>query len=171
VLHSFARPLGVTANLALSTQFLVTHPIHLDHHQYDQGGGSGIIVSGGLVIALLLAAAARDISHLVWQELLAANNVRPVGPGDTVSAISCVLDRADLPGSADLEVLLVKTIGVKNLTPARELMDVALPAALFEPEVGGGGRYDQLCRDHGTTALSGRIVGDALRRVVRIRPR
>lgn len=127
-------------------------------------------MSGGLVISLILGAASRDISHLVWQELLSANNVRPVCPGDTVSAISYVLDRADLAGSDDLEVLLVKTIGVKNLTPSRELVDVALPRALFEPEVGGGGRYDQLCRDHGVPMLEGRVVGDALRRVVRIRP-
>ena len=171
LLHSFARPLGITANLALSTQFLVTHPSHLDHHQYDQGGGAGIVVSGGLVISLLLAAASRDLGHLVWQELLSANNVRPVGPGDTVSAVSCVLGRADLAGSDDCEVLLVKTIGVVNLTPARELVDVDLPRALFEPDVGGGGRYDQLCERHGLAALAGRIVGDALRRVVRIKPR
>jgi acyl dehydratase len=170
LLHSFARPLGITANLALSTQFLVTHPIHLDHNRYDQGGGQGVVVSGGLVIALIVAAAARDLTHVVWEELLSANNIRPVSPGDTVGALSVILDRADLPGYPDLEVVVVKTIGVLNLTPSAELASTSFPDALLAPHVGGGRRYETLCRVHGPAELEGRVVGDVLRRVVRVRP-
>ena len=170
LLHSFARPMGITANLALSTQFLVTHPIHLDHHRYDQGEGTGVVVSGGLVISLVCAAAARDLSQGVWEELLLANNVRTVSPNETVSALSFILDRADLPGAPDAEVLLVKTIGVKQLTPSAELSELVIPDAFLQPEVGGGSRYDELCRQYGVAALEGRVVAEVLRRVVRIRP-
>lgn len=171
LLHSFARPMGVSANLALSTQFLVTHPIHLDHHRFDQGDGVGVVVSGGLVIAMACAAAARDIGHVVWEELLLANNVRTVSPGETVGAFSVILDRAELPGHPDLEVLVVKTVGTKDVTPAAELDGVVLPEALLAAEVGGGGRYDALCRAAGLDILEGRIVAEVLRRLVRVRPR
>ncbi|MBR03650.1 MAG: hypothetical protein CL394_10115 [Acidiferrobacteraceae bacterium] len=171
LLHSFARPLGVSANLALSTQFLVTHPIHLDHHQYDQGEGMGVVVSGGLVIALVCSAAARDISHVIWEELLLANNVRTVSPGESVSGISVILDRVDHPKQPDLEVLVVKTIGVKNVTPSVELTEVILPEALLMPEVGGGSRYDEICRAHGVVALEGQVTAEVLRRVVRVKSR
>jgi citrate lyase beta subunit/acyl dehydratase len=170
LLHAFARPLGTTANLGLSTQFLVTHPIHLDHHRFDQGDGTGVVVSGGLVIALVCSAAARDLSHVVWEELLVANNVRPVSPGETVGALSVIVDRGDVPLAPELEVLVVKTIGVKGLNPAAELRETALPEALLAPVVGGGGRHDELCRAHGLRALEGKVVAEVLRRIVRIRP-
>ncbi len=169
LLHSFARPLGVSANLALSTQFLVTHPIHLDHQRHDRGG-TGIVVSGGLVIALICGAASRDISHVVWEELIAANNVRPVAPSETVGALSVVLDRSDVADAPELECLVIKTIGIKGLTPAFELQGTPIPEPLLVPEVGGGSRYDELCRTLGVEALEGRIVGEVLRRVVRMKP-
>jgi citrate lyase subunit beta/citryl-CoA lyase len=170
LLHSFARPMGASSNLALSTQFLVTHPIHLDHHRYDQGDGLGVVVSGGLVISLVCAAASRDISHVVAEELLLANNVRTVSPGETVGAISFILERTDLPDLPDAELLVVKTIGVKNLTPSSELGDLHLPDAFLVPEVGGGSRYDELCRTFGIAALEGRVVAEVVRRIIRIRP-
>jgi len=170
LLHSFARPLGVSANLALSTQFLVTHPIHLDHHRFDQGGGTGVVVSGGLVISMICGAAARDVSHVIWEELIAANNVRPVSPGETVGALSVIVDRAEVPSHPALEALVVKTIGVKGVTPAAELADTFFPEPLLAPEVGGGGRYDDVCRSHGPGALEGRVVGEVLRRMVRVKP-
>jgi citrate lyase beta subunit/acyl dehydratase len=170
LLHSFARPLGITANLSLSTRFLVTHPIHLDHRRFDQGDGLGIVVSGGLVISLILAAAARDFSHIIWEELIAANNIKPVSPNETVGAFSVVINREDVPGYSQLEWLTIKTIGVKNRTPAIDLIDQLFPEDFLKPLVGGGSRYDALCTKHNLPILEGQIVGEVLRRVVRMKP-
>jgi citrate lyase subunit beta/citryl-CoA lyase len=167
LLHSFARPLGVTANLALSTRFLVTHPIHLDHRLYDQGEGLGVVVSGGLVISLILGAASRDFSHVIWEELLAANNVRTVSPNETVGAFSVIIDQQPYPGNPSLEVLVVKTIGVKNISPTVDMPEMIIPEALLKPIVGGGSKYDDLCKAFHLPALDGKIVGEVLRRVVR----
>jgi citrate lyase subunit beta/citryl-CoA lyase len=167
LLHSFARPLGVTANLALSTRFLVTHPIHLDHRIHDQGDGLGVVVSGGLVIALILGAASRDISHVVWEELIAANNVRTVSPNETVGAFSVIIDQQPYPGNPAMEVLVVKTIGVKNISPTLDMNEMIIPEALLKPVVGGGSNYDDLCKAFHLPALEGKIVGEVLRRVVR----
>ena len=96
--------------------------------------------------------------------------VRTVSPGESVSALSFVVERTDLPELPEAELLVVKTIGVKNVTPSVELTDLHLPDAFLVPEVGGGSRYDDLCRAHGLAALQGRIVAEVLRRVIRIRP-
>ncbi|WPB82120.1 aldolase/citrate lyase family protein [Archangium violaceum] len=169
LLHSFARPLGISANLALSTQFLVTHPIHLDHHRFDLGHGKGVVVSGGLVVAMTLAAAARDLYEVVWEELLAADNLRPVAPTQTVGALSYVLSRAPVEGMDALEELVVRTLGVLELTPSAELADVPLPRALFTLEGERPSAYDEFCRHHGLHALEGRVVCVATRRILRIR--
>jgi citrate lyase subunit beta/citryl-CoA lyase len=167
LLHSFARPLGVSANLALSTRFLVTHPIHLDHRVYDQGEGLGVVVSGGLVISLILGAASRDFSHVVWEELIAANNVRTVSPNETVGAFSVIIDQQPYPGNESLEVLVVKTIGVKNISPTMDMSELIIPDALLKPMVGGGSKYDDLCKAFHIPALEGKVVGEVLRRIVR----
>lgn len=170
LLHSFARPLGITANLSLSTRFLVTHPIHLDHRKFDQGDGLGIVVSGGLVISLILGAASRDFSHIIWEELIEANNIKTVSPNETISAFSIIIDRKDVESNNTLESLVIKTIGVKNISPATDLVNQPLPDEILEPIVGGGGKYEALCKKLGLHTLEGNIVGEVLRRVVRIKP-
>lgn len=167
ILHSFARPMGTTANLQLSTLFLVTHPIHLNHHTYDYGDSEGIVVSGGLVISLMLGAVARDISGVIWEELIYANNIHPVSPQDTISAISYVLDRQDIDGHPNLECLLIKSIGIKNLTPSEDLINVPLPLELFEATSHGVHPYNKICSDFRISSLEDKIVSDAIRRIVR----
>lgn len=171
ILHSFARPIGFTANLALSTRFLVTHPIHLDHRRYDQGEGLGVVVSGGLVISIILGSASRDFSHVLWEELLAANNVRTVSPNETVGAFSVIIDQRPYEDDPGLEVLVVKTIGVKNISPASDMDDLVIPEAMLKPLVGGGSKYDDLCKAFHVPALEGKIVGEVTRRIVREVPR
>ncbi|MEM8861607.1 MAG: aldolase/citrate lyase family protein, partial [Chloroflexota bacterium] len=167
ILHSFARPMGVTANLQLSTLLLVTHPIHLDHHTYDQGNAEGIVISGGLVVSQMLGAVARDISDVVWEELIYANNISPVSPTDTVSAISFVLDRQDVLDHPNLECLLIKSIGIKNLTPSIDLLNEPIPREIFDLTAQGVLPYNKICSDYGLHALEGHIIADSVRRIIR----
>jgi citrate lyase beta subunit/acyl dehydratase len=169
LLHGFARPMGTTANLALSTLFLVTHPIHLDHQRFDHGDGSGVVVSGGLVVALAASAAARDLHEVLWEELVAANNVGPLAPGETLGAMSYVVARV-AHAERGYEELVVKTLGVRNMTPSVDLAGVELPRALF---TAGGRRavnYDALCRKLGVPELEGRVVCELERHLIRALP-
>jgi hypothetical protein len=138
---------------------------------YDQGEGLGVVVSGGLVISLILGAASRDFSHVVWEELIAANNVRTVSPNETVGAFSVIIDQQPYPGNESLEVLIVKTIGVKNISPTMDMSELVIPDALLKPLVGGGSKYDDLCKAFHIPALEGKVVGEVLRRIVREIPR
>ena len=169
LLHTLARPMGISTNLALSTQFLVTHPIHLDHHTHDLGTGHGIVVSGGLVIGQMLGAVGRDLTHIIWEQLVSANNIRPLAPTDTLGAVSYVISSREVSGRPDLEVLTVKSLGLKNVSPSRELEGGELPLALFGRQRLGAADYDALCRKHGAMHLEGRITCDAVRHIVRLR--
>jgi citrate lyase beta subunit/acyl dehydratase len=169
VLHGFARPMGTSANLALSTLFLVTHPIHLDHQRFDHGDGTGIVVSGGLVVALAAAAAARDFHEVLWEELIAANNVSPVAPGETVGALSYVAARA-VHEAEGYEELVVKTLGVRNMTPSVDLAGVSLPRDLFRASTHRATNYEALCKKLGVHALEGRVVCEIERRLLRALP-
>lgn len=169
VLHGFARPMGTSANLALSTLFLVTHPIHLDHQRFDHGDGTGIVVSGGLVVAMAAAAAARDFHEVVWEELIAANNVSPVAPGETVGALSYVSARA-VHEDEGYEELVVKTLGVRNMTPSVDLAGVELPRELFLGSAHRAVNYESLCKKLGVHALEGRVVCELERRILRALP-
>ncbi|AUX42444.1 uncharacterized protein SOCE26_038770 [Sorangium cellulosum] len=171
VLHSFARPLGVSANLALSTLFLVTHPIHFDHARFDLGEGQGIVVSGGLVVALTVAASARDLHEVLWEELLSADNIRPVAPTDTVGALTYVVGRRELEAPVGFEELTLRTLGVRGVTPSEHLAGVAVPRALLAETISRPSDYDRICREAGATCLEGKIVTQVTRRVIRALPR
>lgn len=124
---------------------------------------------GGLVISLLLGAVGRDVTHVIWERLVSANNIRPLSPTDTLGAISHVTAARSVAGRPDLEVLTLKSLGLKNISPARELAGTALPRALFGRKRLGAAGYDALCREHGAPHLDGRIVCDVVRHIVRTR--
>jgi hypothetical protein len=93
-----------------------------------------------------------------------------VSPGETVGAFSVIVECKPHPANAGLEVLVVKTMGVKNLSPASDMADLIIPEALLNTVVGGGSKYDELCKAHHVPMLEGRIVGEVVRRMIRVKP-
>jgi hypothetical protein len=93
--------------------------------------------------------------------------VRTVSPNETVGAFSVIIDQQPYPGNESLEVLIVKTIGVKNISPTMDMSELVIPDALLKPLVGGGSKYDDLCKAFHIPALEGKVVGEVLRRIVR----
>ena len=129
---------------------------------------NGIVVSGGLVMAAVLGSAARDISDVVLEKLLFGNNLRPVSPADTLSAISYIVCRKDVPGYDHMEHLLVKTIGIKNLNPSTGLCDVPLSRDLFQSVVPGTSTYyKEIGLKHNSLLHHSHIVCEILRWVYR----
>lgn len=170
ILHTFTRPMGVDSNLALSTIFKVTHPIHIDHHIYDPEDTRGIVISGGLVQALTVAAASRDLHEVVWEELMQGDNIAPLGPRDTLGAVSYVMDRKVNESSVLHEELIVRTFGLKNISPAIECTHLEFPPELFEGPHRRPSDYNNILHKAGAYWLEERLVTVITRKIVRLLP-
>lgn len=170
ILHTFTRPMGVDSNLALSTIFKVTHPIHIDHHMYDPEDTRGIIVSGGLAQALTVAAASRDLHEVVWEELIQGDNIAPLGPKDTLGAISYIVDRKISEASILHEELIVRTFGLKNISPAIECIHSEFPPELFSGPHRKPSEYNTILHRAGAYWLEERLVTVITRKIVRLLP-
>ncbi len=168
ILHSFARPMGVDSNLALSTCFKVTLPIHLDHHRYEDDDSRGIIVSGGLVEALALSASSRDFHEVIWEELIQADALTPVSPRDTIGAISYILDKKTFDTPVKYEELTVRTYGLKNISPAIECDHLDFPSELFEPNHKKPSEYDKILEEAGAYWLEGKLCTVVTRKIIRL---
>jgi 2-methylfumaryl-CoA hydratase len=128
-------------HMAWTYQVMNTHPLHYDrlYSQSLSGAMSGEpIVYGGLVFAWLLGLASRDVSENAAGELgmHAGFHTQPVVSGDTVYALTRVLEVGPAPqlGDSALGVVRTQLVGVKNLRP-QEALD-RHGAELFMPEDG-----------------------------------
>lgn len=102
-----------------------THPLHFD--RIFSAGLSGKmsgdpIVYGGLVFAWLEGLASRDVSeNSIWElGFTEGYHTQPSVSGDTVAALSRVLEAEDAPGDLGAKFGLVsfQLIGVKNISAA-----------------------------------------------------
>lgn len=115
-----------------------THPLHFDrlYSNRRQGRMSGEpIVYGGLVFAWLAGLASRDTTENALLDLgyTEGYHTQPSFSGDTVYALSRVLDAREMPGIEGAGLVQFQLIGVKDMT-AREAID-AFGADLFQKEI------------------------------------
>ncbi|MEW6440677.1 MAG: MaoC family dehydratase [bacterium] len=102
-----------------------THPLHTDR-VYSTGLSGAMsgepIVYGGLVFAWLEGLASRDVSENALWDLgfTEGYHTQPVQAGDTVAALTRVLDIAPAPAALpSAGILTVQLVGVKNMTAAK----------------------------------------------------
>jgi len=98
-----------------------THPLHFDrvYSSARSGAMSGEpIVYGGLVFAWLAGLASRDTSENALWDLgyTEGYHTQPTFAGDTLYALSRVLDCAPGPEGFDAVIVTLQLVGVKNLT-------------------------------------------------------
>ena len=131
VLHSMNRSLTFSMSQQLSSLARLTHERHFDTKKYDRY--SEILIPGGLVLGLTMSTSARDLHEILHEEIVSVNYVNSLSPEQMVSAVSYIerVDHNGVPG--DLEVLTVRTLGIKNLNVKRDLEGVGLPIELFHP--------------------------------------
>lgn len=163
ILHPMVRPLGWSENLALSTIYRNTHPIHWDAQRY---GRDGIVVCGGFVQSLIFAAADRELKQVLDDTLLHSSHVNTVAPEDRLGAISRILEVEVL--SDRLERITVKTLGLKNVDVARELTDTDIPEALLTLDPRKPSEIEAICAES-CPVLSNRIAMQATRSLLRPR--
>jgi hypothetical protein len=146
VLHSLKRSLTFTQSQQLASLAKLTHEKHFDSRKYNV---TELLVPGGLVLGLTMSASARDFHEVLHEEILSVNYVNELHPSDMVGAISYILKVEDVVG--DLQVVTVRTFGIKNVDILTDLDQVDMPLELFElgsgvapqgsnggAEVGGG---------------------------------
>ena len=98
-----------------------TAKVHFDAHAAKSTRFGKRLIYGGHVISLARALAFNGLENALG--ILAFNagaHSNPTFAGDTLYAYSEVLDRADLPGHAQLGALRLRLVAVKNADPARE---------------------------------------------------
>lgn len=127
ILHSMNRALTQTQSQQLASLARLTHERHFDTRRYEP---SELLIPGGLVLGLVASAASRDLHELLHQEMLHCNFVNPLHPGNIVGAMSYVHSVQDAVG--DLEIVTVRTIGVKNMDVKRELLGENIPLELLQ---------------------------------------
>jgi hypothetical protein len=171
VLHSLKRSLTFTQSQQLASLARLTHEKHFDSRKYD---ATELLVPGGLVLGLTMSASARDFHELLHEEILNVNYVNALHPGNMVCAISYIQNVEVVVG--DLQMVTVRTFGIKNIDVVKDLDRVDFPVELFEMGSGvqGGGikakTIQQICKSK-CPQLYNQIIVQVDRRILRQAPR
>ncbi|MGE4620418.1 MAG: hypothetical protein AAEJ04_11485 [Planctomycetota bacterium] len=161
ILHPAVRPIGWTENLALSTLYRNTHPIHWDAQHY---GREGIVVCGGFVQSLVFAVRDRELRQVIDEVLEQSSHVNTIAPEDCIGAISRVLSVEQI--SDRLEAVRVKTLGLKNVDVERELVGVEIPEMLLDDQQRKPSEIEAISAEQ-CPILSQRIALQAVRTIIR----
>lgn len=163
IYHTMNRSITLSQSQQLASLARLTHPRHFDTRRYDPL--TEIYVPGGLVLGLTMSASSRDLHEILHEEIINVSFINNLHPGNVVSAITYVQKLDDtLPG--DLESLVVRTFGIKNLDVVKELDNVPLPLELFEGEPRKPKEIEKICKQR-CPKLSNKIVVVTDRQILR----
>ena len=126
LIHDASRHIGESENLLFTTLFRNTHPVHFNYLRHEK---NEIIVCGGFVMAVTLANALKDLKQVVDQQIISCSHINKIAPMDTISSATYIHDRK-MEGD-HLEVLTLKTIGIRNVDAANDLYTSDWPLDLF----------------------------------------
>ena len=141
LIHDASRHLGESENLLFTTLFRNTHPVHFNYLRYQK---KDIIVCGGFVLAITLANALKDLKQVVDQRIISCSHINKIAPMDTISSVSYIHSRKL---EDNLEVLTIKTLGIRNVDIANELNDCDWPLDLFAQEDLRPAKMEKLLRE------------------------
>jgi hypothetical protein len=170
ILHSLQRSLTFTQSQQLASLARLTHEKHFDCRKYDTA--TEILVPGGLVLGITMSASARDFHELLHEEIINVNYVNSLHPGNIVGAISYIQSVDDAVGG--LQVVTVRTLGIKNLDVKKDLEGVAVPLELLEIAKPGAQRFkpkdfERICKTK-CPQLCNKIVVQVDRKILRQAP-
>uniref|UniRef100_A0A7S2UZD2 MaoC-like domain-containing protein n=1 Tax=Fibrocapsa japonica TaxID=94617 RepID=A0A7S2UZD2_9STRA len=165
ILHTMCRPLTQTQTMQLASLMRLTHERHFNRNIFKQ---DEILVPGGCIMGLMMSATSRDLHEILHEEVQSAALMNPLRPGDMMGAISYIKS-VDENLSGDLEVLHIKTLGIKNMDPHRALIGKKLPVSLFQDTLLPK-EIEKICSDH-CPELSHKIVVQAEREIMRQAPK
>jgi hypothetical protein len=162
ILHTMNRSLSQSQSQQLASLARLTHERHFDTRKYET---KELLIPGGLVLGLVMSAASRDLHEILHEEILHASYANSLHPHDLVGAISYV-QSVDETAPGDLEVIQVRTIGLKNVDVKRDLKGVELPLELFTGNAMLPKELERICKTK-CPILTNKIVVVMDRRIIR----
>jgi len=90
---------------------------------------SNVVVPPGLVLGLTLSLSAQDFHEVLHEEILNVHYVKELHPSNMVNAISYIQKVEDIVG--DLQLVTVRTYGIKHVNVLEALDKVDLPLEFF----------------------------------------
>lgn len=163
ICHAMCRSITLSQSQQLASLARITHGRHFDTRKYDPM--TEILVPAGLVLGTTMSASSRDLHEILHEEIINVSFVNSLHPGNVVGAMSYIRSVDDtVPG--DLECLVVRTIGIKNVDVPQELAGVSLPLELFTGEVKLPKEIEKLCKAK-CPKLCNKIVVVMDRRIIR----
>jgi len=162
ILHTMHRSLSQSQSQQLASLARLTHERHFDTRKFEK---EELLIPGGLVLGLVMSAASRDLHEILHEEILHASYANSLHPENCVGAISYIQSVDDsVPG--DLEIINVRTVGLKNVNVKRDLKDVELPLELFTGDVMLPKELERVCKTL-CPILTNKIVVIMDRRIIR----
>lgn len=141
LLHDAMRTIGKSENLAFSTLYRNTHPIHFNYMRFKP---QEIIVCGGFVMAIVLGNTMKDFKQVVQQRIHNCSHLNKVTPEDNLSSVSYIYNRSFADG---LETLQIVTLGLIEADPAKDLSDHEWPAEIFSSSTPKPAEFEKLLKD------------------------
>lgn len=163
ILHTLCRSITFSQSQQLASLARLTHERHYNIRKFDMK--SEIFVPAGLVLGLVVSAANRDFHEKLSEEIVSVNYIHHLHPEDVVGSFSYVVDvDENLPG--DLECVTVRTIGVKNIDVAHDLVNEQIPMILLESDKTYTKDVERLCKTL-CPKLSNKIIAVVDRKIIR----
>ena len=107
------------ADHVLATRLYQNHArVHFDALHMAKSRFGRRLVYGGHVISVAHALARQGLENVLWMAAWnSGSHVAPVFAGDTLSAWTVILARAEVPGRSDVGALRMRLVAVKNADP------------------------------------------------------
>jgi hypothetical protein len=163
ILHSVSRPIGKSANMALSTLFRWSHPVIYNMKRYKD---EELVVTGGLVLAAALSASSRGLFETMHETIEHASFLNKVSPVDLIGAFTYIHNIKSIKDG--FEEIDATTVGTKNIDVARELAGVKIPVELFTNRMKPH-ELEEFLKQH-VPVLSEKCVVHSHRKIVRQSP-
>ncbi|MFK5985296.1 MAG: MaoC family dehydratase [Pseudomonadota bacterium] len=93
--------------------------LHFDNHMMKKGKMGQRLMYGGHVISICRSITFNGLGNAMWMYAINSGaHANPTFAGDTIYCYSEVLDVIEHPSRKDIGLLRLRTIGLKNITPA-----------------------------------------------------
>lgn len=141
ILHSLVRPMGLSNSISFSTLYKNTHPLHINTARY---GMDGLVVCGGFIIPIMHGAASRDIRFALDHEIIDTMHINKMHHEDSIGAMTYIIDVQKV--NAHIECLTLRTFGLKNIDPEKDLKSVQIPNEILQSSKIKPREIEQLCQ-------------------------
>ncbi len=141
ILHDAMRTIGKSENLAFSTLYRNTHPIHFNYMRFKP---EEIIVCGGFVMAIVLGNTMKDFKQVIGQKIHNCSHLNTVTPEDNISSVSYIYNKSV---SDKLETIQLVTLGLIEVDPVKNLIEQEWPAEIFSSSTPKPAEFEKLLKD------------------------